>query len=154
MAGHIAASNLLQKLVSFLQNDWAESLTATGRKDVNTLTDACHGLWWLFSRLGFHWTPPVLPSMKTPRRQKDKKKLAKPLCNSLPRRKGRHVFVRVEWLSQSQCPGSVHDCLFGCRFNVCGDENARLPVLTKNSALQMDPAEKKGQTLLYLIVSF
>lgn len=69
----------LAKACVILQNDWVESLTATGRKHVNTLTDACYieRLWWLFSRLGFHWTPPAPPSNEstTPRRQKDKNNL-------------------------------------------------------------------------------
>lgn len=84
------------KACVILQNDRAESLTATRRKHVNTLTDACYieQLWWLFSWLGFHWTPPVPPSNEStpPRRLQDKNKLAKVLCNSFPRRKGHHVF--------------------------------------------------------------
>lgn len=49
----------LAKAGVILQYDRTESVTATSRKRVNALIDArcIERLWWLFSWLGFHWTP-------------------------------------------------------------------------------------------------
>lgn len=89
----------LAKACVIPQNDGAQSLTATGKKHVNTLTDACYTILkgcddflvdWAFTEL-----PQFLHQMKAQkRREKDKNKLAKLLCNSLPRHEGHHVFVR------------------------------------------------------------
>lgn len=116
---HCGVKSLAKACVTPL-NDRAESLTAAGRKHVNTLTDACYieRLWWLFSWLGFHCPPP--PHLKSQYSAQGGKEirtnLPSLLCNSLPRHEGHYVFVRWAQLSESQCLGDFCVCLFLAAF--------------------------------------
>lgn len=94
--------------------DRAESVTATGRKHVDTLIDARYieRRWWLFSWLGFHWTPPFHRQIKAQHREGKKIRTNLPSCFLIVCQVTKDIMSLLEQSSCHNHNARAAPCLF------------------------------------------